>query len=63
MRRARTAPKLFSGDTIDVGALAEEYFGLAIDPYPRAPGASAAVADNADRPGSAFAKLAELKKR
>lgn len=29
------APELFSGDTIDAGALAEEYFGLAIDPYPR----------------------------
>lgn len=57
------SPELFSGDTIDVGALAEEYFELAIDPYARAPGASAAVADNADRPGSAFAKLAELKKR
>ena len=57
------SPELFSGDTIDVGALAEEFFELAIDPYARAPGASAAVADNADRPGSAFAKLAELKKR
>ena len=29
------APETFSGDFIDVGALAEEFFGLAIDPYPR----------------------------
>ena len=29
------SPETFSGDTIDVGALAEEFFGLAIDPYPR----------------------------
>ncbi|HMM63265.1 MAG TPA: DUF177 domain-containing protein [Mesorhizobium sp.] len=34
------SPETFSGDTIDVGALAEEFFGLAIDPYPRKPGVS-----------------------
>jgi hypothetical protein len=34
------SPEIFSGDTIDVGALAEEFFGLAIDPYPRKSGAS-----------------------
>jgi uncharacterized protein DUF177 involved in 23S rRNA accumulation len=33
-------PETFSGDTIDVGALAEQFFGLAIDPYPRKQGAS-----------------------
>lgn len=33
------SPETFDGDSIDVGALAEEYFGLAIDPYPRARGA------------------------
>ena len=32
-------PEIFSGDSIDAGAVAEEFFGLAIDPYPRAPGA------------------------
>lgn len=32
-------PETYSGDTVDVGALAEEIFGLAIDPYPRKPGA------------------------
>jgi len=34
------SPETFSGDTIDVGALAEQFFGLAIDPYPRKAGAS-----------------------
>jgi hypothetical protein len=33
------SPETFTGDTIDVGALAEEFFGLGIDPYPRKPGA------------------------
>ena len=32
------SPETFSGDTIDVGALAEQFFGLAIDPYPRKAG-------------------------
>lgn len=35
------SPETFSGDSIDVGALAEEFFGLGIDPYPRRAGASA----------------------
>lgn len=34
------SPETFSSETIDVGALAEEFFGLAIDPYPRSEGAS-----------------------
>ncbi len=33
------SPEIFTGDTIDVGALAEEFFGLALDPYPRKEGA------------------------
>ena len=41
------SPETFSGDTIDVGALAEEFFGLAIDPYPRKPGVSLAAAGDA----------------
>ena len=32
-------PELLDGSSIDIGALVEEYFVLAIDPYPRAPGA------------------------
>ncbi len=39
------SPETFSGDTIDVGALAEQFFGLAIDPYPRKPGVSLEAAD------------------
>ncbi|MEI9410848.1 MULTISPECIES: YceD family protein [Mesorhizobium] len=40
------SPETFSGDTIDVGALAEQFFGLAIDPYPRKPGASLGAGDD-----------------
>ncbi len=38
------SPETFSGDSIDVGALAEEFFALAIDPYPRKKGAEIAPA-------------------
>ncbi|WP_421913467.1 YceD family protein [Mesorhizobium sp.] len=41
------SPETFSGDTIDVGALAEQFFGLAIDPYPRKQGASVEAKDEA----------------
>lgn len=34
------APETFSGDSIDAGAVAEEFFALAIDPYPRKAGVS-----------------------
>lgn len=34
------SPEIFHGDAIDVGALAEQFFGLALDPYPRKPGVS-----------------------
>jgi len=40
------SPETFSGETIDVGALAEEFFELAIDPYPRKPGVSLQATDN-----------------
>jgi uncharacterized metal-binding protein YceD (DUF177 family) len=56
------APETFSGETIDVGALAEEFFELAIDPYPRKPGADLETAEDEDRPDSPFARLAALKK-
>lgn len=32
------SPELFAGDTVDVGQLAEEFFALGIDPYPRKSG-------------------------
>jgi uncharacterized metal-binding protein YceD (DUF177 family) len=58
-------PETFSGDMIDVGALAEEFFGLSIDPYPRAPGAALDAAlepqAGASKP-SPFAKLLKFGK-
>lgn len=59
------APETFSGDTIDVGQIAEEFFALGINPYPRKAGAawSAATSEpEAERP-AAFARLAELRKK
>ncbi|UCI05952.1 YceD family protein [Mesorhizobium sp. B1-1-8] len=50
------SPETFSGDTIDIGALAEQFFGLAIDPYPRKPGASVDVADDDQPEESEFQK-------
>jgi uncharacterized metal-binding protein YceD (DUF177 family) len=40
---AQDPPEVMDGTTIDVGALVEEMFVLAIDPYPRAPGADLPV--------------------
>ncbi|MCO6392692.1 DUF177 domain-containing protein [Aliihoeflea aestuarii] len=58
-------PEPFSGDTIDVGALAEEFFALGIDPYPRKAGAgpSPAVADGNEERGPLYEKLKALKGR
>lgn len=58
-------PELIEGPTLDVGALAEEYFALAIDPYPRAPGATLPAelaTDSNAEPESPFAVLASLAK-
>ena len=41
-------PETFTGDTIDVGALAEEFFGLSIDPYPRRTGVAVTSTDDCD---------------
>ncbi|MBO6725437.1 MAG: DUF177 domain-containing protein [Rhizobiaceae bacterium] len=58
------APETFSNNRIDVGALAEELFELAIDPYPRAKGAKLpenAPQDEAEtRAEAPFAKLGSL---
>lgn len=48
------SPETFSGDTIDVGALAEQFFGLGIDPYPRKPGVSLELKTDGDEPESEF---------
>ncbi len=59
------APEFFEGDMIDVGAVAEEFFALGIDPYPRS-GAAPAMAPTSPVEETApsvspFAKLRILK--
>lgn len=58
-------PELFSGDSIDVGQLAEEHFALGIDPYPRKAGVALPDAgDGEDEPrGPLYEKLAALKSK
>lgn len=58
------APEVFSGDTVDAGQLAEEFFSLGIDPYPRKSGANLPGAgEGEERRGPLHDKLAELKKK
>lgn len=55
-------PEILDGPWLDLGALAQEHFVLAIDPYPRAPGATLgpeAVAPEGDD-DSPFAALTAL---
>lgn len=52
-------PETFSGDTIDVGALAEEFFGLAIDPYPRKEGVALDAATVEEAEAEHFGPLHE----
>jgi len=54
------APETFHGDTIDVGALAEQFFGLAIDPYPRKPGVSLDAGDDGPTESEFQRKLKSL---
>ncbi len=60
---AADPPDPLLGPSIDLGAVAEEYFALAIDPYPRAPGAElpaglgGAAEDRSDSPFAALAAL------
>lgn len=53
------SPETFDGESIDVGALAEQFFGLAIDPYPRKPGAESLAVLQADDDESPSGTLAE----
>lgn len=55
------APETFTGSEIDVGALAEEFFALALDPYPRAAKAPIAAEPEPLKRENPFAKLAKLK--
>jgi len=50
------------GDTIDLGEIATEFLLLAIDPYPRKPGAVFAASAPVDDSAHPFAALAALKK-
>lgn len=64
-------PETFSGDSLDAGAIAEEFFELAIDPYPRKPEAEAAPpvvatfgTDAGDeKPVNPFASLKDWKQK
>ncbi len=65
-------PETFSGDMLDAGAIAEEFFELAIDPYPRKPGVEATppvVAsfgedeDHVEKPANPFAALKDWKQK
>jgi len=59
------APETFSGNKIDLGAIAEEFYELGIDPYPRKPDAEIVEkgddAAHEDKPPSPFAALGALK--
>jgi uncharacterized metal-binding protein YceD (DUF177 family) len=57
-------PEIMEGNTVALGALVEELFALAIEPYPRAPDAAlpAAIAGSRDTGGeSPFAVLAKVR--
>ena len=58
-------PETFSGDTIDVGALVEEFFELGIDPYPRKSGAALEPVSNPSEVSASplNQKLQELRKK
>jgi uncharacterized metal-binding protein YceD (DUF177 family) len=58
-------PELFSGDSIDVGQLVEEFFALGLDPYPRKAGVSlpGSGLDTDATPGPLGEKLLELRKK
>ena len=58
-------PELFSGDTVDVGQLAEEFFALGVNPYPRRDGVALGGEDDApqEKRGPLYEKLQGLKKK
>jgi len=56
----RDPPAVYEGSTVDLGAIALEYFALALDPYPRAPGAVLPPEASAEEPGGPFAALGTL---
>src|SRR5215467_11087034 len=56
------APEPLIGGTVDLGAIATEFLILAIDPYPRKPGAVFEQQAVEGQPDSPFAALEALKK-
>jgi uncharacterized metal-binding protein YceD (DUF177 family) len=56
-------PEALVDGTVDLGAIAGEFFILGIDPYPRKPGAVFAAPASAEPGDKPFAALAALKKR
>jgi uncharacterized metal-binding protein YceD (DUF177 family) len=58
-------PEALTGSTLDLGPIVMEHFVLAIDPYPRAPGAEMPETGEgaSDSPESPFAVLARLKEK
>jgi uncharacterized metal-binding protein YceD (DUF177 family) len=57
-------PDILSGPMLDLGVVATEHFLLAVDPYPRAPGAELpadAAESSPDASDSPFAALARLR--
>jgi hypothetical protein len=62
----RDPPETFGGVTVDLGAIAMEYFAMGLDPYPRAPGAelpAEAVPKAEEGPFAALAALSSATKR
>jgi uncharacterized metal-binding protein YceD (DUF177 family) len=58
------APEPLEGDTIDIGAIVADHLSLALDPFPRAPGATYEPApEPADAKPNPFAALEQLKGR
>jgi uncharacterized metal-binding protein YceD (DUF177 family) len=53
-------PEPITGPNVDIGALVEEIFALAIDPYPRAPGAELPLEAREDEPEGADSPFAVL---
>ncbi|HET7848890.1 MAG TPA: DUF177 domain-containing protein [Pseudolabrys sp.] len=63
VRASSDEPEPLIGGTIDLGALATEFLMLAIDPYPRKPGAEFRPPKSGDAASRPFAALEALKKR
>lgn len=62
-------PEPYDGEMLDLGEIATEELALALDPYPRSPGADQVLshllpdADEPEEPNLPFARLQSLKRR